>query len=131
MTSSRYTLSQITLAATNTLAMVDFYRDVFESDLHPIAAYGTTLYRGTLAGVTLLLCPNEIAGVQADQNRHQLTIAVPDLRATLQRVRESGGTLDAAAAEETSNTAASIRDPDGNTIELIQARGDQEGWLNG
>jgi hypothetical protein len=33
---------------------------------------GTTLYEGKLAGVGLLLCPNEIARAKAEQNRHQL-----------------------------------------------------------
>jgi len=80
---------------------------------------GTTLYRGVLAGIPLLLCPNEIAGVEAEQSRHQLALRVADLSSLLQHVETMGGVIDTPAPD--SLTRAVLRDPDGNTIEVIQA----------
>ena len=67
----------------------------------------------------LVICPNEIAGVEAKQSRHQLTLRVADLLGLLQLVEIAGGGVHTAAAE--SVVSAILRDPDGNTIEVIQA----------
>lgn len=120
MTTATFTLDHITLASTHTAAMVAFYNSVFDASLVPIAAHGSTLYRGSLAGIALLLCPNEIAGVQAEQNRHQLRFRVSDLAQVLERVQAAGGTVDADQGD-TQTARAAVRDPDGNTLEFVQA----------
>lgn len=124
-------IRQITLATIHTEAMVTFYEAVLGSGLTGFAAYGTTLYRGKLGGVDLLFCPNDIAGVVAEQSRHQFTIAVPDLSAALlaadgtegsvEEVRREGSAgVSAHGVETPTVTSAILRDPDGNTIELVQ-----------
>jgi catechol 2,3-dioxygenase-like lactoylglutathione lyase family enzyme len=113
-------LLQMTLAATNVPAMVAFYDAVLDARLQPVTAYGTTLYRGAVAGVGLLLCPNEIAGVAAEQSRHQLRLRVPDLARAMERARASGGSLDGEVMEADGVRQAAVRDPDGNTLELEQ-----------
>ena len=112
-------LTQMTLATTRTREMVKFYDTLFGTHLQPFDAYGTTLYRGTLAGIPLVICPNEIAGVEAEQSRHQLTLRVADLLGLLQIVEIAGGGIHTAAAEAI--ISAILRDPDGNTIEVTQA----------
>lgn len=120
MTSGTFTLDHITLATTHTAAMVTFYNRVFEANLVPVSAYSSTLHRGSLAGIELLLCPNEIAGVQAEQNRHQLRFRVPNLAQVLARVQAAGGTIDVDQSGDQTARAA-VRDPDGNTLEFVQA----------
>src|SRR5205823_2793339 len=109
-------LKRITLATTDTAAMAAFYNHIFGAELSPIAAYGTTLYKGSLGAVELLLCPNEIAAVIAEQNRHQLRFEVEDIDSLIQRVLEAGGTVDGEIAVDshTGVRSVAVRDPDGN-----------------
>ncbi|HYN87473.1 MAG TPA: hypothetical protein VER55_03025, partial [Ardenticatenaceae bacterium] len=95
--------------------MVSFYNALFAADLQPMAAFGTTLYRGTLHGVPFLICPNTIAGVTALQNRHQFTYDVADVRAIVERARQGGGEL-----MQQDEGVATILDPDGNTMVFQQ-----------
>lgn len=77
------------------------------------------MYHGRLAGVPLVICPNEIAGVEAEQSRHQLAFRVADLAAILSQVESAGGNIETPKSD--SLTQAILRDPDGNTVEVIQA----------
>jgi len=119
MADSSVQLAQMTLATVRTAEMVKFYNTLFGTAFQTIRAYGGTLYHGTLAGIPLILCPNEIAGVEAKQSRHQLTLRVPDLLGLLQIVETAGGGIETAPAEAV--VGAILRDPDGNTIEVTQA----------
>src|ERR1051326_8970267 len=110
------TPAQITLAVTDLPAMVHFYSSVFGVDLQPVAAYGTTLYRGVLHTTTVMLCPNDLADVQANQSRHQLTYTVSDLGAVIERVIAAGGTVQEQTPTSDRPSTAVIRDPDGNSI---------------
>ena len=119
MTESPIQLTQMTLATTRTTEMVKFYDTLFGTALQAREVYGTTLYRGSLAGIPLIICPNEIAGVQAEQSRHQLTFRVVDLSYLLQNVELAGGIIETQATDSLTRTI--LRDPDGNTLEVIQA----------
>ena len=119
MTESPVQLTQMTLATTRTPEMVKFYDSLFGTTLQATEVHGTTLYRGTLAGIPLVICPNEIAGVEAEQSRHQLTLRVADLSSLLQMVEAAGGIIESTTTD--SLTSAILRDPDGNTIEVTQA----------
>ena len=119
MTESPIQHTQMTLATTRTHEMVKFYDTLFGTALQAREVYGTTLYRGSLAGIPLIICPNEIAGVQAEQSRHQLAFRVVDLSYLLQNVESAGGIIETQATD--SLTRAILRDPDGNTLEVIQA----------
>jgi predicted enzyme related to lactoylglutathione lyase len=118
MPESLVQLTQMTLATARTPEMVRFYDTLFGTALQAEQVYGTTLYRGSLAGIPLIICPNEIAGVEAEQSRHQLTLRVADLSSLLQMVEAAGGIIESSATD--SLTRAILRDPDGNTIELTQ-----------
>jgi predicted enzyme related to lactoylglutathione lyase len=114
------TLTQITLAANDVPAMVLFYNEVFGADLRAVAAYGTTLFEGFLAGTPLLLCPNALAGVVAEQNRHQLHFTVTDVEAIMSRTAVSGGAVEENSTEEGGARSIIVRDPDGNTMVVTQ-----------
>jgi predicted enzyme related to lactoylglutathione lyase len=120
MSESLVQLTQMTLAATHTIEMVKFYDALFDTELQPTEVYGTRLYDGNLAGIHLTICPNEIAGVQAEQSRHQLAFRVADLAAILSRVEAAGGSIETPLSNDPS-TQAILRDPDGNTIQVLQA----------
>lgn len=115
------TPAQITLATTNTPAMIQFYTTLFALDLQPVSAYGTTLYRGSLHNTEFVLCPNTLAGVNADQSRHQFTYIASDLGEIIKRAITTGGAIQ----EETPTTdrpaSAIIRDPDGNSLVFLQS----------
>ncbi len=117
-------LNRVTLATTNMAAMVRFYNEVFGAELQPAPQYGATtpaFHQGTLAGVSLLLCPNQIARVKAAQNRHQLRFAVTDIEAAIQSVQAAGGKADGKITKQQGEKLIAVRDPDGNTIEFTQA----------
>jgi catechol 2,3-dioxygenase-like lactoylglutathione lyase family enzyme len=108
-------IERVTLAATNVQAMVEFYDAVFDARLEPVTAFGTTLYKGHFLGLDLLICPNEIAGVDARQNRHQFRLMVPELTTFVENMKTAGGTI-----INQNSGAVGFRDPDGNTYEVAQ-----------
>ena len=112
-------LTNMTLATTRTEEMVRFYDTLFDTQFQAKEIQGATFYNGTLAGVPVLICPNEIARVEAEQSRHQLTLRVADLMSLLGQVESVGGRIESPMTE--SMTEAILRDPDGNTIEVMQA----------
>jgi predicted enzyme related to lactoylglutathione lyase len=122
MPDGAYSTAQITLAAIDTPAMVRFYDAVFAADLQPVAAYGTTLYRGTLSGVAFVICPNDLADVDARQSRHQYTYTVPNLADTVALALAEGGTIHQAARPDASPPTTILLDPDGNSIVFVEAQ---------
>ena len=115
---ARVELVELSLAATDVQAMVRFYDTLFDAGLQPSEAFGTTFHRGALHGVAFVLAPNDLAGVEARQNRHQFVYAVTDLSAFLARVTEAGGTV-----RDSTGTVATVLDPDGNTLVVKDAGG--------
>lgn len=108
-------LTGVTIAATHVEAMRRFYDAVFAANLEPFEAYGTTLYRGEVADLALVLCPNDLLQIEAQKNRQQLRFAVDDVAAVVATAVAHGGSL----IGKTTPEAAGIVDPDGNSIELV------------
>ncbi len=100
--------------------MVHFYNSVFAADLQPFEALGTTLYRGQIAGLRLIFCPNDLLNIQAEKNRQQLSLAVDDLDELLRLALTNGGSQTHEISEGPTGRACGIADPDGNTIELTE-----------
>ncbi|MCA9964628.1 MAG: hypothetical protein KC423_10310 [Anaerolineales bacterium] len=113
-------LAGITIAAVDVTQMVQFYNAVFAADLHPFAAFGTTLYRGQLAGLQLVFCPNDFLQIQAEKNRQQFSFAVSDIAWVVETAVSHGGTITQPINTANGTRYAGIADPDGNTIELRQ-----------
>lgn len=116
-------LNRITLATTHMNAMVRFYNLVFDANLQPQPELGAGFHQGVLSGLTLLLCPNDIAGVDASSNRHQLRFTVNDIDEVLRRTQAAGGKVEGKIVQVGSERLAAVRDPDGNTIEFNQTLG--------
>jgi len=114
-----YQLARITVATTRMSAMVRFYNDVFHARMKEVDVGGVTMQLGNVAGIEILLCPNDVSKVKADLNRHMLRVRVGDFDAALKRVRGSGGTVDATPVLMSGERVVAVRDPDGNTIELV------------
>ncbi|MEO1165558.1 MAG: VOC family protein [Chloroflexota bacterium] len=111
-------ITQYTVAVTKMDAMVEFYNLVFDADIMPVE--GTPFYRGVLAGVSLLFCPNSITNINAEKNRIQWQITVDDVRGLVAKAETHGGTAYGECHESDSMIAWGIADPDGNSIELMQ-----------
>ena len=116
MTNQEFKISKITIAVTNINAMVTFYKTVFKCEFTENKVYGTTLFSGTLGDIKLLLCPNEIAGVKAEQNRQQFEFTVKDLDVLIHDAKTAGGTIKDEIHTSGKERSVTVVDPDGNTI---------------
>jgi len=114
-------LNGLTIAVTNMDKMVLFYNAVFDANLKPTVNIGDSqFYGGTLAGMQLILCPNDIAGVVAEQNRQQFRFQVDNLDTVMKSGQANHGTVINPIDEYKGAKVASLADPDGNTIEFVQ-----------
>lgn len=114
-------LEQIILATTNMAAMVSFYNEVLDARLTgDEAMIGVIFYNGKLDGIPLQLCPNEVAQVEAKQNRQQFHFSTDDLDATLTSALAHGGMQIAEITESEGARLVGVYDPDGNSIVFRQ-----------
>ena len=67
------------------------------------------------------MCPNEIAGVEAKQNRHQLHFAADNLDELASKAPEFGGSREEIVTDEAGERSLTVLDPDGNTIVFVQS----------
>lgn len=108
-------LTRVTVATGKMPEMVRYYEAVFGVRFEAVALGDATGHRGVLAGFELLLCPNSVAKVKAEQNRKQLSLQADDLDELRRRVGAAG-----AAVLHESAEGFAVRDPDGNTVELLR-----------
>ena len=112
-----FNIEGVTLAVSDMDSMVTFYKEVFEVEFEPRKISGGTLYSGKWGNLELLLCPAEIAGNSAKQNRHQFEIAVNDVDEFLTKVKAYGGeNMGEVAVDENGKKSIGIYDPDKNSI---------------
>ena len=114
-------LDGLTIAVTDMKRMVAFYNAVFSANLEPTVNIGDKqFYGGKIAGVSLTLCPNSIAGVVAKQNRQQFRFVVDDIEAVMVKGKANYGTEINPIDEYKGAKVASLADPDDNTIEFVE-----------
>lgn len=109
-------IDKVTIATRDTEAMLGFYERV----LGVVVRRAEPVSSGTLAELAFVFCPREIAGVDAEQNTIQLRFVVPDLEESVRRALAAGGRVIDPVAESGGRRTASVRDPDGNSVELAQ-----------
>lgn len=117
-TGVEFAIGKATLAMTNVEAMVEFYSNVFGMELQEFPVQGETLYSGNIAGMNILLCPNSLAGVVAEQSRVQFDFVVSDLAEIKRRVEEHGGAVRPEQSDLERGYLTAV-DPDNNTIVFV------------
>ena len=111
----------LTIAAVNMNEMVRFYNAVFNAGLKETVHIGDQqFFGGKLAGLEVVLCPNSIAGVVAEQNRQQFRFEVSDIESVLAQGLANHGSEINPVDEYKGAKVASMADPDGNTIEFVE-----------
>jgi predicted enzyme related to lactoylglutathione lyase len=113
-------LDRITIAVGDMDRMVAFYQQVFRTALEPRSFGPYTMYLGEIGGIQFQLCPREAAGVSATENLHQLRFVVPDLKEGIAAALAAGGSQVGEVAVQGTRQFGCVRDPDGNTIELLE-----------
>jgi len=96
--------------------MVAFYNETFDCQL--VEVPDSPMFAGSLCGFELVMCPNDIAQVVADQNRHQLRFAVEEPEELADQAVRSGGTIVNRSGYD-SSVIIGVADPEGNTFELV------------
>ncbi len=123
MTTPPTKLAKIDISAVHTEAMATFYEAVLGLLLRPITVGPFTLYSGQLSdGLTFVIAPQEMTGAQSDRNRYQLNFCVADVAKSYQAALEHGGKELEPIAQHGSEQLASVWDPDGNSLILLQAQ---------
>ena len=113
-------VDKITLAVNKMQEMMTFYSAIFEVAFKPVELAGRQLHQAQLGDMELLLCPNDLAGVDADINTVQLRFVIKDVGTAYERGLKNGGKTLTEVQEIEGNVHASLRDPDGNSLEIMQ-----------
>ena len=112
-------LVHFTLATEDVHAARDFYGTVFDESFEAMEIGSETLYRGSLAGLGMVICPTQMADVVANRSRHQLQLEVDDVAVVVERAASAGGRIHTPLSNENGRSYAVVCDPDNNTIELV------------
>ena len=113
-------IDRITIAVDSMESMVQFYSAVLGVEFTEGTMFKRVLYRGAFGNIDLLLCPKDLAGVEANVNTIQLRFLVPDVQeAFTNGVKLGVVTLSEPSMVEDTMQAA-LRDPDGNSLELAE-----------
>lgn len=113
-------ITGMTLAVTQMERMISFYSNVFQLNFEEVKMYGSSLYKTELGGVEILFCPADIAQNTAKQNRHQLNVVVNNLKDALSMVEQHEGSILGEPNKKDGIIEVGIKDPDNNSIVLIQ-----------
>ena len=112
-------IDKVTIAVGDMTSMAGFYGAVLGVELTPQERFGRTLLRGAAGGVEFLLCPKDLAGVEADVNTVQLRLVVADVDAAHAAGLARGGAELSSPQDVGGRRSAALRDPDGNSLELV------------
>jgi catechol 2,3-dioxygenase-like lactoylglutathione lyase family enzyme len=100
-------------------SMLAFYREAFGVRFHEVDTGGGLRSQfGQLGGITLKFVPIRDAVDFEDFPIHQLGFEVPDVAAALAAARKHGGRVQDEPRLRNGRVHASVRDPDGNTLEI-------------
>ena len=113
-------IDKIVIAVGDLDKMGFFYSAVFGVKLNDVDVGNAKMKTGLWGTMEFLLCPKELAGIKANQNTIQLRFVVKDIDLVLKRAKETGGQIITNIQSTHGVKTAAVRDPDGNSIELIQ-----------
>ena len=115
-------IDKITLAINDMEACREFYSEMLGLEFVRLEVQDFTLYSASTQGFELLLCPRELAQVDNSINHNtlQVRIKVSDIQNTFDKAIRHGGQAIQPPQRSGSVILAGIRDPDGNSLELVQ-----------
>ena len=113
-------ISEITIACFDLDGMVSFYQNVFSLSFNIVKIPQGAVFVGDMDEVKLTLCPADLAGIKAKDNRHQISILVDNIDSILRMTQNYHGSIMQDNVKTNGGQRASIRDVDGNSIVLIQ-----------
>ncbi len=114
-----YRLLKITIACNDIAAMRAFYSKVFSVKFEE-HDFGFKIYSTVIGGLNFLLCPNDIAGVDAKQNRHQFDYITDKIQEVIDNALSTGGSIHSELLKTGNESTVTLFDPDGNTMNFIQ-----------
>lgn len=115
-------LAGFTLSGTNMPEMVDFYSNVFDIRFEELVIKDYTLYEGEWMGLSILICPAELAQNQAEQTRHQLDIRVANFDSVLEKITKFGGEILGEILVKDGVREVGFYDPDRNSMVLKESK---------
>lgn len=113
-------IDKITIAVSDMKMMEKFYSAVFGIEFKKHEMGDFYLLSGMADSIQIMLCPKEMAGIEVDQNNIQLRFAIDDIEKVLKAGLQNFGTLIEELQKQGKVKFASLRDPDGNSIELVE-----------
>jgi predicted enzyme related to lactoylglutathione lyase len=113
-------IDKVTIAVTHPEEMAAFYSKTFGAELKSSDMQGMKFFSGKLGNIELLLCPKEVAGIKANENTIQLRFVVKDVDAAVKSALKNGGSKIGEIQTTGNIKGGAVRDPDGNSIELVQ-----------
>jgi len=119
---SRLVSNRVLLTTSKLPAMVQFYNEVFAADLQPVEperAGVLDCQQGALSEVTFVLCSTQTGKPKTVLQRAPLRFTVSDLAEARRRVEAAGGEIENELDEPPADGPLTVRDPDGNLLELI------------
>jgi catechol 2,3-dioxygenase-like lactoylglutathione lyase family enzyme len=99
-------------------AMVAFYSEAFGVRFREVDTGGIRSQFGEMGGLTLKFVPIRSDTDFEDFPVHQLGVEVPDVDRVIAVALRHGGRVQDAPVRDNGRVHASVRDPDGNTLEL-------------
>lgn len=113
-------IDKLTFAVGAMKPMVAFYSAVLGLKFVEREMFGRTLSSARFGDIDVLFCPKDLAGVEAETNTIQLRFVVDDAALAFAQGMKFGGIAITEPAEVEGSLQASLRDPDGNSLELTQ-----------
>ena len=115
-------ITSAALRVHNLEAMLGFYSQAFGITFHKVETSGVTSHLGDLDGITIKLVPIRESANFVDFPEVQFGMMVPDIAAVVAVADSYGGRQEGSLLVKKDLLHGAIRDPDGNTIELLQPR---------
>ena len=113
-------IDKITIAVENIKKVANFYSKTFNIQLKEIDCGEFSMYAGKMGNIQILFCPKSIAGITATENTIQIRIVVENIDETIDKGIQSGGEQINDIQVNNGVKVSALRDPDGNSIEIIQ-----------
>lgn len=113
-------IDKITIAVTDVEKALAFYAAVFGIKFKTFNIEGNVLCSGLLGTINIVLCPKSFAGIKASENTIQLRFVVNDIKQAIETGKKYSGEIINEIFQEDNEYYAALRDPDGNSLELIQ-----------